>query len=405
MWSGNLKTALASLRESRWRTTFTMLGIIIGIASVVTVVSLGEGLKQQIGGQINQLGPDVLTVRPGKVSATGGLSSFYSFMTPSTLTTDDISTIKGLPIVSQAAPIEFVASTVKNGNSEMDNVFVAGTSSALGDILHQNIAYGDFFSDNTGFQNNFAMVGNNIASNLFNEINPVGQTMQINGQDFVIHGVFTASSGSLLSLSQSDLNSSVFIPTQAAEQLSNGHANILQIFAKLKPGVNVDSAVSQINRAVSKNHGGVHDFTVLKHNQLMGVSDRLVNSATGFIGAIAAISLLVGGIGIMNILLVSVSERTREIGIRKAIGATNRQILNQFLAEGLVLSIGGGIIGIGVSYLINLLLRLYSGWKPIISLPILFLAVSVSVAAGVIFSMAPAFKAARKDPITALRSH
>jgi putative ABC transport system permease protein len=228
--------------------------------------------------------------------------------------------------------------------------------------------------------------------------------MHINGQDFVVHGVFSRSTGSLLSLSQADLNSSIFIPTTAAEVLTKGRTNILQVFVQLQPHSNIDGSVKRINSVISKNHGA-NDFTVLKHDQLLGVSDQLVNSATGFISGIAAISLLVGGIGIMNILLVSVSERTREIGIRKAIGATNRQIMNQFLTEGLVLSIGGGVIGIGVSYLINLLLRLYSGWKPVISLPILLLAVGVSVAAGVIFSLAPALKASRKDPIDALRSH
>ncbi|MBX4190833.1 ABC transporter permease [Candidatus Saccharibacteria bacterium] len=404
MWTGHLKTAVSSLRESRWRTTFTMLGIIIGISSVVTVVSLGEGLKQQITGQINQLGPNVLTVRPGKLTSTGSLGSLYSFLAPSTLTTSDVASLNHISSVANVAPIEFVTSTVKDDTAEMDNVFVAGTTANLGTILHQKINYGGFFLDQDD-PNNFAVIGSSIATKLFGEFNPVGETMHINGEDFVVHGVFTSSTGSLLSLSQADLNSSIFIPTEEAEALTKGRTNILQIFVQAKPHSNIDTVVKQINKTLSKNHNGTNDFTVLKRDQLLGVSDQLIDSATGFISGIAAISLLVGGIGIMNILLVSVSERTREIGIRKAIGATNRQILNQFLAEGLVLSIGGGIIGIGVSFLINLLLRLYSGWKPVISLPILFIAVAVSVAAGVIFSLAPALKAARKDPITALRGN
>jgi putative ABC transport system permease protein len=402
MWSGNFKTALASLRESRWRTIFTLLGIIIGIASVVTVVSLGEGLKQQITGQINQLGPNVLTVRPGKLANTGSLGSLYSFLAPSTLTTSDVASLNHIRGVQNVAPIEFLTSTVKDDTVEMNNVFVAGTTANLASILNQKINYGGMFQDKSD-PNNFAVIGSNIAGELFGEFNPVGEIMHINGQDFVVHGVFAKSTGSLLSLSQADLNSSVFIPTTEAEALTKGRTNILQIFVQVRPNTNQDAIIKNINQMLSRNHGGVNDFTVLKHEQLRGVSDQLVNSATDFISGIAAISLLVAGIGIMNILLVSVSERTREIGIRKAIGATNRQILNQFLAEGLVLSVGGGVIGIGVSYLINLLLRLYSGWKPIISLPVLILAVGVSIAAGVIFSLAPAFKAARKDPITALR--
>jgi putative ABC transport system permease protein len=403
MWNGNFKTSLASLRESRWRTTFTMLGIIIGISSVVTVVSLGEGLKQQITGQINQISPNVLTVRPGRLANTGSLASLYSFLAPSTLTPSDVASLRGLPSVANAAPVEFLSSSVKDDDAQLDNVFVAGTSSNLPHILNQQLKYGGFFSDDDQEQN-FAVIGSDIAGNLFSEFNPVGETLHVDGQEFVVRGVFGKSTGSLLSLSQADLNSSVFIPTKAAEQLTKGRTNILQVFVQTKPGADIDKTVTQVNQKLTKDHGGAQDFTVLKHNQLLGVSSKLVNTATNFISAIAAISLLVGGIGIMNILLVSVTERTREIGIRKAIGATNRQILNQFLAEGLLLSIGGGIIGIAVSYLINLLLRLYSGWKPIISLPVLLLAVGVSVAAGVIFSLAPALQAARKDPIDALRN-
>lgn len=404
MWTGNFKTALASLRESRWRTTFTMLGIIIGISSVVTVVSLGEGLKQQLTGQINQLGKNVLTVRPGHLSSNGSLGSLYSFLAPSTLTTSDVASLNHIKGVTNVAPIEFVTSTIKDDTREMDNVFVAGTTANLSKILHQQITYGGMFNDNED-PNNFAVIGREVATHLFEEFNPVGETMHINGEDFVVHGVFAPSAGSLLSLSQADLNSSVFIPATAAEVLTKDRTNILQIFVQLDPKANRDAVIGRINKILTRNHNGDQDFTVLKQEQLRSVSDQLVNSATGVISGIAAISLLVGGIGIMNILLVSVSERTREIGIRKAIGATNRQIMNQFLAEGLVLSIGGGVIGIGVSYLINLLLRLYSGWKPIISPPILFLAVAVAVAAGIIFSLAPAFKAARKNPITALRGH
>jgi putative ABC transport system permease protein len=215
--------------------------------------------------------------------------------------------------------------------------------------------------------------------------------------------VLAPTSGSLLSITQSDLNSSILIPIDAAQELTSGRTNILQVLVQLKPHTNIDASVKQIKQIISANHEGVNDFTVLKQKELLGVSGQVVNTLTNFISGIAAISLVVGGIGIMNILLASVSERTREIGIRKAVGATNRQIMNQFLVEGLVLSIGGGIIGIIVSYIINGILRLYSDWRPVISLPVLFLALSVSIAAGVIFSLAPAFKAARKDPITALR--
>lgn len=405
MLSGHFKTARQSLRTSRWRTNFTMLGIIIGITSVVTVVSLGEGLKHQIVGQINQLGNDVLTVRPGKLLSkdghTNGLN-IYAFLAPSTLTTRDLESIEHSEVISKATPIEFLTNVAKGDNGEFDDLFVAGTTPDFASTLHQKVDYGAFFSpedDNSGT----AVIGSDVAKRLFGVLNPVGETIHILGQDFIVHGVLAPTQGGLLSVAQTDYNSSVFIPTDDADKLTSGHTNILQILARVKPGVNVNQANSTITKILARNHGGTQDFTVLRPDQLLGVTSQVLNTITRFISAIAAISLLVGGIGIMNIMLVSVSERTREIGIRKAVGATNRQILHQFLIEGLVLTVSGGILGVIASLAINLLLRLYSGWKPVISVPIILLAVGVSIAAGLIFSLIPALKAARKDPITALR--
>jgi putative ABC transport system permease protein len=238
---------------------------------------------------------------------------------------------------------------------------------------------------------------------MFGVLNPVGETIHIMGQDFIVHGVLAPTQGGLLSVAQADYNSSVFVTTGDADKLTSNHTNILQILARVKPGMNVDHADKVLTDILSRNHGGTEDFTVLKPDQLIGVSSQVLNTITRFISAIAAISLVVGGIGIMNIMLVSVSERTREIGIRKAVGATNRQILHQFLVEGLVLTVSGGILGVITSLALNLLLRLYSGWKPVVSIPVILLAVGVSIAAGLIFSLIPALKAARKDPITALR--
>lgn len=407
MWNGNLKNALSSLRQSRWRTTFTMLGIIIGVVSVVTIVSLGDGLKRQVTGQISRLGSNVLTVRPGKVDGKHNSISnlnLYSYLAPSTLKKEDVVSIQNLPSIQTAAPIDFVTNSARGSDGEFGDIFVAGTTSGLWDILHENAAYGSLFSDDTtDQQNNIAVIGSDIGTRLFGVINPVGETIKINSQLFTVYGVLPPSAGSLLSVTGADLNSSVFIPESAAQNLTNNHSNILQIFAKTKTGSKLDDSVRAVRQAVSTSHDGVDDFTVLKQNELLAVSDQLVGTVTSFMSGIAAIALVVGGIGIMNILLVSVSERTREIGIRKAIGATNRQIMTQFLTEGLVLTVGGSLIGIGLSFLINFLLRVYSNWKPVVSLPVIILAVGISLAAGVIFSIAPALKAARKNPIDALR--
>jgi putative ABC transport system permease protein len=405
MMNGNYKTAVQSLRQSKWRTIFTMLGIVIGIASVVTVVSLGEGLKHQIVGQINQLGSDVVTVRPGKLLTKNGSSNnlnLYAFLAPSTLTDRDTSSIKTLPAVSSVTPIEFITNSATGDKGEFDDVFVAATTPNFADTVHQKVNYGAFFSEDDQ-ADNVVVIGSDIAARLFGLLNPVGETVTIMGQDFTVHGVLAPTQAGLLSVAQADYNSAIIMPVSAASELTKGHTNILQILVRVKKNTGIDQDVSSITSSLAKNHGGTGDFTVLKQDQLLGVTSQVLNTITSFVSAIAAISLLVGGIGIMNIMLVSVTERTREIGIRKAIGATNRQIGRQFLTEGLVLTVGAGFIGVIASLLINLFLRIYSNWKPVISVWVMLLAVAVSIASGLVFSLIPALKAARKDPIAALR--
>ncbi len=404
MWNGNVKSAVMALRQSKWRSLLTMMGIIIGVTSVVTVVSLGEGLKKQIVGHINNLGSNVITIRSGKLVDNGkGASNLnlLGFFNASTLTNDDVNSVGKVAGVDNVVPMDFVTNSASSGGNEMDNIFVLGTSPDMASVLNQKLDYGDFF-DATQSQQNYAVIGSNIATQLFGELNPVGSSLSIDGTNFVVGGVLAPSSGGLLSIAETDFNSSVFIPLSVANGLTTGHSNILQILVKSKEG-QLDTAVAGINSALTKSHGGVHNFSVLKQYELLNLASGVLNVFTAFISGIAAISLLVGGIGIMDIMLVSVSERTREIGIRKAIGATNRQILNQFLVEGLMLTVIGGLIGIVVSLLVHSFIVVDTNLNSSITVPIMALAVGVSVAVGLLFSVIPAFKAARKNPIDALR--
>ena len=407
MWSGNFKTAFSYLRLYKWRSLLTMMGIIIGITSVVTVVSLGEGLKAQVVGQINHLGSDVLTVRSGKLVKDASPTSLsninlLAFLNSSTLTAKDVTTLRKLPSVSAVAPLDFLTSSASAQGTQIDNVFVMGTSPDLQGLLQQKVRYGNFLDSDPANQNS-VVIGHSVARQLFKDVNVVGETITINGQDFIIRGVFAESKGGLLSIGETDFNSAIFMPFNMARALASGQTNIVQILVKAKNSNNLDASINDIHAALLKSHSGQNDFSVLKQQELLAILSGVVNSITTFISGIAAVALLVGGIGIMDIMLVSISERTREIGVRKAIGATNRQILNQFLVEGLVLTFVGGFIGVILSLIINGLLRLYTNLHPVINVPIILFAVVGSIAIGVIFSVIPALKAARKDPIVALR--
>ncbi len=403
MWSGNFKTAVLNLRMARWRSVFTMLGVIIGVCSVLTTISLGEGLKQQVVGRINKIGGDVITIRPGKLTQSGVTSklNYMAFLSVSTLTGQDVETLQKIPSVKTVVPIDFVTAAAKSDGSSLGNISVLGTTPNMAGVLSESTTYGRFFDTDEPGQN-YAVISQQIARQLFGEPNAIGQTVNILGQDFIVQGVLDQSFGDLLTVAQTDFSSAIFIPFSVAQQLTHNKTNVLQIFA-VSRDADTGPAISDINKALLKNHQGQEDFTVIRQRDLINMASSEINNVTGIITGIAAISLVVAGIGIMAIMLVSVSERTREIGIRKAIGATNRQILNQFIIEGLVLTMVGGMIGLSLALLINLLVRIYTSWQPVITLPLVLLSFLVLVAVGVIFSSAPALKAARKDPIDALR--
>jgi ABC-type antimicrobial peptide transport system permease subunit len=405
MWAGHVKTALANLRASRFRSFLTMFGIIIGVSSVITLVSLGEGLKHQVVGQVSRLGGNVLTVRPGKlVSGSGDKQTInlLALFSASTLTDGDVSSLDKIGSLQRVVPVNFVASSAKSDSTQLDNISIIGTRPGLADMLSLKSKYGDFLTDQTS-NTKVAVVGEDVANKFFNVINPVGHSVTISGQTFIVRGVLSHVDTGVLAAAQTDFNSAVIIPYEVSKDIAAGKTNILQILAQAKDGSNVDSAITDMRNKMSQAHGGSEDFTILKQAQLLKLVNGVIGNATNFITAIAAISLLVGGIGIMDIMLASVAERTREIGIRKAIGATNRQILVQFFTEGLMLSVGGGFMGIILALIATQALKLYTSLPTVINIYVIILAVTVSISIGVIFSIIPALKAARKEPIDALR--
>ena len=408
MLNGNLKMAVAALRAAKWRSLLTMVGIIIGVVSVVTTVSLGEGIKHQIIGQIGRLGSDLITIRPGKIVSRDSqgritkvnVASGYSFNNGS-LPANDLVTIQKTPGVKLTVPISLITATAKVGDRQYDVGSIIGTSSALPTVLKQKILFGAFF-DNSDSNQPVAVIGRNLASKLFQEEAPIGMSLTIHGQDFVVRGVFDSFDASPIALGP-DFNNAIFIPYDMAQQLTGGNSQLVQVLVSPSKPAETNKTIKQLNSELLVTNGQQQDFTILSQDENLLVTSDILNILTGFIASIAAISLLVGGVGIMNIMLVSVTERTREIGIRKAIGATNRQIMSQFLVEALVLSCAGAFLGFLLAIVTVLVIRITTHLEPVITWPIVLASILISVAVGVLFGLMPAAKAASKDPIDALR--
>jgi putative ABC transport system permease protein len=404
---GDFKMAVSAIHAARWRSWLTMLGIIIGIVSVVTIVSVGEGVKDQVSGQINHLGKDLLTIRPGTISAnaTNVLSTLNDLVNPSnneTLTSNDLEVVRNTPGVASAIPLSIVPGTVQVSGVKPDsNTLVIGTSSEAPSILNESVEYGTFFSSDT-YGQNVAVIGNNLALALFQTDAPLGMSFTFRGQQFLVDGVMNSFDTPPFSL-DANFNNAIFIPYQTAESLEGSNAPIYEVLAKPTSSKLTGSVDQAINARLRSVNDGAKDFTVLKQSQSLAVTNSILTLLTSLVSGIAAISLLVGGIGIMNVMLVSVTERTHEIGIRKAVGATNRQIRSQFLTEAIVLSLAASLVAIFIAVLINMALRIFTNLEPALSWQIMLLSTGMALAVGITFGLAPAVIASRKEPISALR--
>jgi putative ABC transport system permease protein len=405
----NLKMALTSLRTAKLRSFLTMLGIIIGIASVVSINAVGEGVKKAISNQVAEFGTDLLQVNPGRSfddsapegdqsGGGGGFNPAASFGS-STLTEADVEIIRQAPDVKTVAPFMVISGVVRNGDKEAPGAFVMATTAGGAEIFPQKISRGRFFNDS---ETDVVVLGGTVAETLFGKRNPIDRSVSLRGKDYKVVGVQAKPSQGGLSFGPGTGNA-VFLPFAAGKALSNNTANIIEIDVRADSPEKVATLKTELKKRLLEAHGGERDFTVATPQEQLKLFDNILNMLTGFIAAIASIALLVGGIGIMNIMLVSVTERTREIGIRKALGATRAQILTQFLIEAIVISLLGGLLGIlaaiGQGTLVAKLAKLTPVFKP----EAFTLAIGVSVLVGVIFGIAPAIRASRKRPIEALR--
>jgi putative ABC transport system permease protein len=337
MFSDNLKLAIQSLRSSKWRSFFTMFGVIIGVFSVALTVSVGIGIRQQITSQIKQLGSDLITVLPGQTPTSNATSLFKNInVLPSigsgSLTEKDLTLIGATKGVNIAVPMVSIDAPVIISGQTYKGQQIIATTEGFPSVVNQSIDYGQFFNSDDPYVNNEAVIGQSVATSLFKQQVPIGQSFKINGQQFSVIGVLSQFSTSPLT-PVANYNNAIFIPFGVGSAMSGNQPQIYEIFAKPISLSQTNQAALAITNTLAKEHGGQDNFTVLEQKQILAIADNTLNILTSLIAAVAAISLFVGGIGIMNIMLVAVIERTREIGIRKAIGATNRQILIQFLME------------------------------------------------------------------------
>lgn len=401
MISQHTKMAVNSLRSNKVRTFLTLLGIIIGVTSVTTIIGLGEGVKRQVNQQISDLGSDLITVVPGRDASVSGFDSITGILgsaaTSTSLTEKDLESIENIENVETAGGVMKLDGSISRGDQRL-NTRIMGVGEDYLQLTKQKLSTGQFFGGDLE-NNDTVVLSKNVAETLFGKEDPIGSSVSIRDSTFVVIGVLDEQEGFNLGQPINDL---VLIPLPVAKTFNQGTTQLQQITAMVEDTSKSELTAKAINAALLKNRGE-EDFTVTTQDQLAAATDSVFKILTGFTAAVASISLLVGGIGVMNIMLVTVTERTREIGVRKAVGATKTQIMMQFLVEALAITLAGGLIGIIASIVASYIISAQTAVKPALDIWIILLATTVSIAVGIIFGTWPAIRAARKNPIEALR--
>lgn len=402
MLNESIKMALEGMISNKLRTLLTLLGIIIGVGAVIAMVSLGLGMKENIKNNISRLGSNVLNISSGGRTATGARLAAGE---GAKLTYEDAEAIvRQVDDITAMSASVYSSYQLVNGNQNWTSR-VEGTTPSNFSIQNYELDTGKLFTErDLTSRNRVCVIGKTVADNLFPDGGAIGSVIRVKKAPFQVIGVLKSKGASGMGMDQDDI---VFIPLTTAQSRMMGitHVQRITIQAANENVINdVQAEVEQVLRTRHKiKEGDNDDFTVNNMAAIMETMMSTANSITILLGCIAAISLLVGGIGIMNIMLVSVTERTREIGIRKALGATYDNILQQFLIESMVIGVIGGAIGVVVGCGASIIMSKIAGWNTAISVTAIFVAVVFSVGIGLIFGVYPARKAAIMDPIDALR--
>jgi putative ABC transport system permease protein len=401
-WINLIRIAWRSMLKNKMRSLLTMLGIIIGVGAVIVMVAIGQGTQKQIADQISSLGVNLLTIYPGafrqgSVSQGGG--------TMSRLTLDDVDKLKkDSTLLAGISPVIRVSVQAVGGSGNW-STSVNGVSPDFELIRGWPVATGEYFTENdVKSQAKVCLIGGTVLSNLFPNGDAVGQQIRLRNEPFRIVGVLSLKGQNGAGQDQDDI---VIAPYTTVQYRLNRNRFIGQIICSCVSSDRMTDAQDEIRTIVRESHkiadGADDDFAVRNQADVIQTATQTTGTLTAFLAAVAGISLLVGGIGIMNIMLVSVTERTREIGIRMAIGAKHRDIMRQFLVESMMLSISGGVIGIVFGFIIMISIQFATHWTMVLSLPTVLLAFGFSALVGIFFGWYPARTAAALHPIDALR--
>jgi putative ABC transport system permease protein len=396
-----LQVALDALRANKLRSLLTMLGIVIGVGAVIVMVAVGNGAQTMIKQQISSLGTNLIIVMPGSGMIGGANQGAGTF---NRLTIDDAEKLKREgTMLSAVSPVVSTRTQIIGGQGNW-RTMINGVSTDFLTIRDWSVTSGSFFDDaDVRAARKVAILGATVANNLFPGNDPVGAQIQIGHVPFTVTGVLAAKGQNAGGQDQDDV---ILVPYSTAQNRLSGNVRIGQILASATNADDIAAAQEEIKGIMRESHrlnGADDDFTVRNQTEIAEAATSTTKVMSGLLAAIASISLLVGGIGIMNIMLVSVTERTREIGIRMAIGARGSDVLTQFLVESVAMSVLGGLVGLAAGYGGAALLGHITGWTTSTPASAVAIAVGFSAAVGVFFGFYPARKAAALNPIQALR--
>ncbi len=397
-----LLSAFRALQRNKMRSFLTMLGIIIGVAAVIAMLAIGQGAEFSVKQQISALGTNVLIIFPGS-QATGGIR--FGAGSQTTLTEDDAAAIaRECPAVAYVSPGSRAGGQVIAGNLNWGTI-IEGTGADYLIMRQWNIEYGEYFTElDVKGASKVCILGRTVADNLFPDATPVGQTVRIRNVPFKVIGVLSKKGQNAMGMDQDDV---IMAPYTTVLRRLAHFPYLRQILVSAVSPTTIPAAQNQVTELLRMRHKiapyDTDDFTIRNQADLVETATETTKILTILLASIASVSLLVGGIGIMNIMLVSVTERTREIGIRMSVGARGRDILAQFLIEAMVLSLLGGLIGIGLGVTVSHLISSLAKWPSIITMFSIILSFGFSIVVGIFFGFYPARKAAMLNPIDALR--